>query len=191
MVDAERYAPFSVAAFNYRGFGLSEGKPGEAALFADAAAIHDHLAARDDVDAARIVVMGRSLGSGVAVHLAAERDVAGVVLVSPYDSVRAVAQRVYPVVPVSWILRHPFDSLARAPGLRQPALVLATPGDRTIPVSHSERLHAAWGGRADWVTVDGVGHADIDSADGYWDAVRRFLRPLAEGRVPGGRDESR
>lgn len=186
IIDAERYAPFSVAAFNYRGYGSSEGSPGQDALFADALDVYDSLAAREDIDATRIVALGRSLGSGVAVHLAAERELAGVVLISPYDSVLAVAQRLYPLVPVSWLLRHPFDSLAQAPRLTLPALVLATPHDRTIPVSHSERLHAAWGGPARWVTVDGAGHADIDSGNGYWQAVTAFLEPLAAGRTPGG-----
>ena len=91
MHDAPMLAPWSVAAFNYRGYGLSEGRPGEAALVADAIAIHDRLAARADVDPNRIVVLGRSLGSGVAVQLAANRPVRAVVLVSPFDSLRSLA----------------------------------------------------------------------------------------------------
>ena len=75
--EADALAPWSLAAFNYRGYGLSEGRPGEAALVADALVIHDRLAAREDVDPARIVVFGRSLGSGVAVQLAAARPLRG------------------------------------------------------------------------------------------------------------------
>ncbi len=71
VLDAGAFAPWSLAAFNYRGYGLSEGRPGEAALTADALVVHDRLAAREDVEPERIVVFGRSLGSGVAVRLAA------------------------------------------------------------------------------------------------------------------------
>src|SRR3989304_394312 len=69
---------------------------------------------RRDVAVAAIVAMGRSLGSGVAVHLAAHRQLAGVILVSPYDSVRALAQSIYPWLPVGLLLKHPFDSMSRA-----------------------------------------------------------------------------
>ena len=86
---AGQYAGWSLLILNYRGYGSSEGKPGEAELFADALQIYDYAARR--ADAGRIAVMGRSLGSGVAVYLAAQRPVAGVILVSPYDSVESVA----------------------------------------------------------------------------------------------------
>ena len=83
ILDAAELAPWSVAAFNYRGYGRSEGDPSEAALVSDALVIYDLLAARSDIDEERIVVLGRSLGSGVAVPLAAHRPVRGLILVSP------------------------------------------------------------------------------------------------------------
>ena len=86
-------ADWSLALLNYRGYGESEGKPSEAALFADALAVFDALAGRPDVDSSRIVLVGRSLGSGVAAYVAAERAVAAVVLISPYDSMTAVASQ--------------------------------------------------------------------------------------------------
>ena len=178
--DADRYAPFSVAALNYRGFGLSGGPPSEKALFDDALRIYDHLAAREDIDGERIVVFGRSLGSGVAVHVAAERPVAGVVLVSPYDSVRNVAQNLYPFAPIGLLLRHPFDSLARAPTLRMPVLMLAARDDAAIPSKHSRRLFDAWAGAKRWEILDGVGHNDIDANPGYWTAVADFLAGMMD-----------
>ena len=93
-------ADWSLALVNYRGYGESDGKPSEAALFGDALAVFDALARRPDVDASRIVLVGRSLGSGVAAYVAAERPVAAVVLISPYDSMTAVARRHYPWLPV-------------------------------------------------------------------------------------------
>ena len=175
MHDAPMLAPWSVAAFNYRGYGLSEGRPSEAALAADALAIHDQLAKRDDVDASRIVVFGRSLGSGVAVPLAASRPVRAVVLVSPFDSLRSIARKQYPFVPTSLLLKHPFDSLSHAPGIEAPLLVIAGEGDGLIPPEYSRRLHDAWAGPKRWSLVPGADHNDIHARPGYWDAIRELL----------------
>ena len=175
MRDAPMLAPWSLAAVNYRGFGLSEGRPGEAALTADALAIHDWLAKREDIDPARIVVFGRSLGSGVAVQLAAARPVRAVVLVSPFDSLRSIAAKQYPIVPVSLLLEHPFDSLALAPGIASPLLAMAGEHDGLIPPEYSRRLHDAWAGPKRWVLVPEADHDDIHAHPGYWPAIREFL----------------
>ena len=176
--DAESFAPWSVAAFNYRGYGLSEGRPSEAALIADALVIHDRLAQREDIDPRRIVVLGRSLGSGIAVPLAAVRPVRAVVLVSPYDSLRSLARKQYPFVPVSLLLRHPFDSLARAPGIETPLLVVAGERDRLVPPAFSRRLHDAWAGPKRWALIADADHNDIHARPGYWPAIRDFLATL-------------
>ena len=178
VLEADALAPWSLVAFNYRGYGLSEGRPGEAALVADALAIHDQLAAREDVDPERIVVFGRSLGGGVAVQLAAARPVLGVVLVSPFDSLKSVGRRHYPFVPVSLLLRHPFDSLARAPSLEAPLLVLAGERDRIVPSPHSKRLFDAWSGPKRWSLLPGADHNGIHLHPGYRPAIREFLASL-------------
>ena len=120
---------------NYRGYGASEGKPGEPALTADALAIGDAVARREDIDPRRIVVFGRSLGNAIAAHLAAERPavIAGAVLVSPYDSMTAIGRTHYPWLPVSMLIRHVFDSGAHAPKLRMPTLILMGDADTLIP----------------------------------------------------------
>ena len=175
MHDAPMLAPWSVAAVNYRGYGMSEGRPSEAALAADALAIHDRLAEREDIDPDRIVVFGRSLGSGVAVRLAAARPVRAVVLVSPFDSLRSIARKQYPIVPVSLLLKHPFDSLAHAAGIEAPLLVIAGEQDDLIPPAYSRRLHDAWPGPKRWVLVADADHNDIHAKPGYWPAIREFL----------------
>lgn len=176
--EADAIAPWSLAAFNYRGYGLSEGRPGEAALVADALVIHDQLASREDVDPERVVVFGRSLGSAVAVPLAVARPVRGVLLVSPFDSLKSVGQRHYPFVPVSLMLRHPFDSLAHAPAIGAPLLALAGERDRIVPSPHSRRLHDAWRGPKRWVLLPGADHNRIHLHPGYWPAIRDFLASL-------------
>ena len=180
--DAQALAPWSLAALNYRGYGRSEGNPTEATLTADALSIFDELAARKDVDPERIVVFGRSLGSGVAVHLAAHRTVRAVVLVSPFDSLRSIARKQYPFIPVSLLLKHPFDSLALAPGIRVPLLVLAGENDRLIPARFSQRLHDAWGGPTRWRLIGQADHNDIHARSEYWPEIRDFLDSVAAAR---------
>ena len=181
ILDAAGLAPWSVAAFNYRGYGRSEGDPSEAALSADALHIYDRLAAREDIDAERIVVFGRSLGSGPALPLAVRRPVHAVILVSPFDSLRSIAKKTYPFVPVATLLRHPFDSLALAPEVSAPALVLAGDRDDLIPPEHSRRLADAWAGPVRFELLPDVGHNDIHAAPRYWDAIRDFLDSLPSG----------
>ena len=173
---AGRYAGWSLLLVNYRGYGRSEGKPGETELFADALQIYDYAARR--ADASRIGVMGRSLGSGVAVYLATRRPVAGAILVSPYDSVESVAKGVYPFLPISLMLKHRFDSISRAPDINVPLLCLVASDDRVIPRPHSERLYRAWGGRKQWREIRQTGHDDIAGEPNYWDAIAGFLGGL-------------
>ena len=180
--DVEKFGSWSLAALNYRGYGLSEGRPGEAALCADARAIYDRLTQLEGIDPDRIVVFGRSLGSGVAVQLAASRPVLAAVLVSPFDSLRSVAQRQYPLVPVSLLPGHPFDSLARAPEIRAPVLVLAGEEDRLVPPRLSRLLHDAWAGHGGWMGIPGAGHNDLHARPGYWEAIREFLDSLTPER---------
>ena len=173
---AGQYAGWSLLLFNYRGYGKSEGKPGEAELFADALQIYDYAARR--AGAGRVAVMGRSLGSGVAVYLASQRPVAGVILVSPYDSVESVAKGVYPFLPISLMLKHRFDSLARAPGVKAPLLCLVASADRVIPRPHSERLYAAWGGPRQWREIRPADHDSLAGEPDYWRAIAAFLATL-------------
>ena len=168
-------ADWSLALVNYRGYGQSEGKPSEQALFADAELVFDALAARADVDRLRIVLVGRSLGSGVATYVASRREVAGVVLISPYDSVTALAQRHYPFLPVRLLLKHPFDSLSRAPAIKAPLLAVVAERDGIIPPEHSQRLHDAWGGPKRWSSVPHAGHNDLGPQREFWGPIGEFL----------------
>ena len=160
---------------NYRGYGASEGSPSQVSLVADALAGYDYAYALEGIDAKRIYVFGRSLGSGVAVQLAAHRPVRGVILVSPYDSLAAVAKRYYWYLPVDWMLKHRFDSIGLAPQMKPPLLCFIAERDEVIPPEHAERLFAAWAGPKRKVLLGGAAHNDTDSAAGFWPAVREFL----------------
>lgn len=173
---AGRYAGWSLLMINYRGYGRSEGKPGEGELYADALEIYDYAAHR--AQGGRVAVMGRSLGSGVAVYLAAQRPVQGVILVSPYDSVESVAKGIYPFLPISLMLKHRFDSIARAPGVKVPLLCMVASNDRVIPRPHSERLYAAWGGPKQWREIRRSDHDSLAGEPDYWRAIAGFLSKL-------------
>ena len=171
----ETYGERAILLMNYRGYGESEGRPGEKALVADALEMFDWASRRADIDATRIALHGRSLGSAVAVAVAAARPVSKVILTSPLASAGDLAAELYPWLPVRWLLRHPFDSLARAPAIRSPVLVLVGDEDRIIPPSHSERLAQKWGGPVERRNFPGFGHNDVHLHPGYAEAIRAFL----------------
>ena len=174
--DAARfYGQRAVLAVNYRGYGRSQGKPGEAALVADALAIHDWAVARADLDGKRVAIHGRSLGSGVAVALAAERPVKALVLTTPFDSLVAVGSTHYPWVPVGLLLRHRFDCLALAPAIRAPLLAVLATGDSVIPPGHGERLVSAWGGPVQALRLAGRDHNDLSLDPLFGPTIAAFL----------------
>ena len=157
---------------NYRGYGGSTGVPREDALIADAEVVYDWVRARHD----SIVVMGRSLGTGIATALAARRPVAGVVLVTPYDSIANVGAGRYPWLPVRWLIKDPYNSVPRMKRVHAPVLVLIAGEDESIPRVRSDALIAAIpSGLAHTVIVPEAGHNDIETFPGYWAALKVFL----------------
>lgn len=172
---ADKVTGWSLALINYRGYGLSEGKPSEKDLYADAVSIHDYFSKRDDIDNTRIVLIGRSLGTGVATYLAQMRPVKALILVSPYDSITSIGKHHYPFLPVNLLLRHRFDSLSRAPLISAPLLVITAADDTIIPLKHSKKLVEKWGGPHSFKIIEGEDHNTIhDNAD-YWKTINEFL----------------
>jgi pimeloyl-ACP methyl ester carboxylesterase len=158
---------------DYRGYGSSEGSPSEEALGADAVEWYDH--AKEKLGAGSIVAFGRSLGGAVAVQLASARPLAAVILATPFDSLTSVARHHYPYLPVGLMLRHPFDSLGRAPAIAAPLLCLVAERDEVVPLVHSKRLFDAWKGPKRWVELRGAGHNSTDDGPALWQAIREFL----------------
>jgi pimeloyl-ACP methyl ester carboxylesterase len=157
---------------HYRGYGGSTGKPTEAALHTDAVALFDQVR-REHPD---VAVIGRSLGSGVALRLARERPASKLVLVTPYDSIAAVAANQFRFFPVRWLLTDKFDALGDAPALRIPTLIVQAEHDEVIPARHTETLAAAFAkGVASRVVIRGVGHNDISARPEYLHAIRAHL----------------
>jgi len=171
--DYARWLPdTSTYLVNYRGYGGSSGSPSEAALFEDALQIYDALAPGYD----SVAVIGRSLGSGVAMYLAANRPVGRLVLVTPFDSVERVARRVMPVFPTRWLLQDRFDSLARVPAVSSPVLVVVAEEDGVIPGIHSDALIEAFPPAQLSVTrIAGADHNTVHLLPPYEESLKAFL----------------
>jgi len=171
--DAARRAPGTGwLLVDYRGYGSSGGKPSEKALVADALRWYDRVSPQ----AKTIYLFGRSLGSGVAVQLAAQRPAAGVILVAPFDSLVEVGKHHYPVLPVGLLLRHRFDSVAVAPKITAPLLCIVAARDEIIPAVHAQRLYDAWGGPKRLITLEGAGHNSTDNHANYWPSIAAFIK---------------
>jgi uncharacterized protein len=177
----------AVLLFDYRGYGGNPGHPTETGLAADARAALDYLTGRPEVDPARVVYFGESLGAAVALRLATERPPAALVLRSPFASLAEVGQLHYPLVPVSLLLRDRYDSVALAGRLAAPLMVVAGDRDRIVPAGHSRRLFAAAPQPKRLVVLEGADHNDHDLLAGprLLAELRRFLAGVP-GLLPSG-----
>jgi len=177
----------SVLLFDYRGYGRNPGRPTEQGLLADARAARAYVAARADVDPARLVYFGESLGAAVALALAVEQPPAALVLRSPFTSLADMGRVHYPFLLAGPLLRDRFDSLGQVDQLSCPVLVIAGQQDRIVPPEQSRRLYeAARGPNTRFVLVPGADHNDFELLAGsrLIDALRRFLDdvlPLTSG----------
>jgi hypothetical protein len=171
-----------VLIFDYRGYGRSEGRPSEKGLYRDVRAAYQLLRSRG-VAPADMVLYGESLGGAVAVDLAAEVPVGGLVLEETFTSAADVAQATIPYLPARWWLRQRFDSVGKIGRVKAPVLVLHSRDDEYFPMRHAERLVVAARPGARLVTLRG-GHNDA-----FLVSEREYRRALAElfERVRGAR----
>lgn len=169
---------WAILLVNYPGYGNSQGKPGEKSFYRAALDIYDYAITREDVDPENIVLMGRSIGCGSAVFLASERKAKGVVLISPFESIRAVAQSKLPFLPVGLLLRHPFDAKKYAGEINAPLLAFYGSEDNIIPPRHSMNLVEYWKGSHVIIELTGYGHNDVLESQQLWDEINWFLRSL-------------
>jgi pimeloyl-ACP methyl ester carboxylesterase len=166
---------YSLYLVNYRGYGGSSGRPSESALFADALAVYDRVRA----DGHDVAVMGRSLGSGVAVYLASERPIVKLVLVTPFDSLVNVARAHMRWLPVGLLMRDRYESARRAPAIRVPVLVVIAAEDEIVPRASSDALAASFApDQVEVAVIPGATHNTLDLSPGYLSVVREFLAPL-------------
>lgn len=178
---------YAVASFAYRGLLGGTGRPSEAHVVRDALHIVEHLAEESQLPGTRLLLAGRSLGSAVAVQVAARLGhaarPAGLVLMSPMDSVRALARRRWWLAPLSWALRSPFDSVAAAHGVDCPVLMVLADADAQVPHAHSWRLARALrqsvgAARVEVVRIPGTDHRTLPRSPGALAAMTAFADRL-------------
>ncbi|MBR1225343.1 MULTISPECIES: alpha/beta hydrolase [unclassified Bradyrhizobium] len=161
-----------IVAMSYRGYAGSSGHPSERGLLQDAAAAYAFTTARYSAD--QIVAWGFSLGTGVAVALAAEQPIGKIILEAPYTSLADVGAAAFPIFPVRWAMKDPFHSDRRIDGVKAPMLILHGARDATISIRFGERLFALAHEPKTFVRFPDGGHNDLD-AYGATAAARKFI----------------
>ena len=164
-----------LVALSYRGYAGSSGSPSEHGLLNDAAAAYAFTAAL--YDPGRIVLWGFSLGTGVAVAVAAEHPVSGLILEAPYTSIADVAAAAFPYLPARYLVKDSFHSDARIAGVTAPLLVMHGGRDGTIPIAYGERLFALAHEPKQFVRFDEGGHDNLGGF-GAIETARQFIGAL-------------
>jgi pimeloyl-ACP methyl ester carboxylesterase len=160
-----------IVMLHYRGHGGSAGRPTEADITADAAGLFDKVHAEHP----DVIVVGRSLGTGVAVRLASSRPVSRLVLVTPYDSLLGIAERQFPFFPVKYLLIDKYESWRYVPAIKAPVLILAAEKDEVIPIASTEALRARFPpGQVTTVMVPGASHNTIGDDPLYVRSLAAF-----------------
>jgi len=164
-----------LVALSYRGYAGSSGRPSEKGLLQDAAAAYAFASAL--YPASKLVLWGFSLGSGVAVALAADRQAGGVILEAPYSSIADVAAAAFPFLPVRYFVKDPFHSDRRIAKVTVPLLIMHGARDATIPIALGERLFALAHEPKQFVRFDQGGHDDLGNF-GAIETARQFIGAL-------------
>jgi uncharacterized protein len=178
LATALRRRGFQVLLIDYRGFGGNGGTPTEGGLAADARAAREYLLGRPDVDGARLIYFGESLGTAVALELATQYQPAALILRSPFTSMADIGQYHYWWLPVRWLIRDRYDSLGRIGQVRSPLLIIAGDRDRIVPADDSRRLYeAATAAPKAFLSIPGADHNDDELLDGNTmiEEIAKFL----------------
>ena len=172
----------NVFLFDYRGYGRSKGRPTEKGTYLDADAALGYLRSRSDVSSGRIIYFGRSLGAAVAVELATRQQPYGLILESPFLSVRHMARLAYRFLPIWAVVIDRYDSLAKIAKVEAPVLVLHGDEDDTVPIKAGKKLFDAVSAPKEFFTVQGAGHNDVYIVGGrsYVTALQAFVERLAQ-----------
>ncbi|MEA3267412.1 MAG: alpha/beta hydrolase [Candidatus Fermentibacteria bacterium] len=166
------FSNHTIYFINYRGYGESDGSPTETGLYDDAMAIYDHISP----DHNHIIVIGRSLGTGVATYLATERDIHRLVLVEPYDCLVNIAQATYPIFPMRLMMKDRYNSAERASRITAPTLIIKAENDQIIPGTSTDNLIARFNRDIlETATIPEATHNNIQNYTQYYMLLRDFI----------------
>ncbi len=173
--DFKKYFPNTVMVLiNYRSFGLSKGVISEKTMFSDAIEVYDKLNNNPKVDSTHIIIVGRSIGTGVATYLSSQRKTSATVLITPYENMIDVAFEKYPFVPISLLIKHRFESDRYAPSISTPMLALISTNDQVIPKHHAYALVKSWKGKTAVLEVN-EDHNSIMDNEEVWKTIKEFV----------------
>lgn len=173
-LQMQKHLKCGVLLMDYAGYGKSEGTPNEASCYANATGAMNWLIENQKIPANRIVLLGLSLGGGVAVEMATKYPVRGVALVSTYTSLPAAAKHRFPFLPTHWLMRNRFDSLSKIGNVTAPVFIAHGTDDRTIPFWQGETLFAAANEPKRFLRMEGKNHNDCLSPELFAE-LKRFL----------------
>lgn len=172
----ELFPSRDVVTFHYRGYSPSTGSPSAEALIADAPLVYDAAVAR--VRPRRIIAVGFSIGTGVAAQVAVSRKVDGLILVTPFDSLKAVAQSMYPWAPIAPFFDHELDAAGALQQSKVPVAIIAAQRDEIVPAERTEALRARISNHVFDRTIRGAGHNDLYARSEFHEAMRAALARL-------------
>ena len=173
--EKKNYFPNTIMVLiNYRSFGLSQGIISEKNMFSDALEVYDKLITNPNIDANNVIVIGRSIGTGVATYLSSQRETKATILITPYESMIDVAQEKYPFVPIGLLIKHPFKSNEYATSITTPVLALISKNDQIIPIKHAYNLLDVWKGKTSFLEVD-EDHNSIMDNEAAWKKMEVFV----------------
>jgi fermentation-respiration switch protein FrsA (DUF1100 family) len=167
----------NVFIFDYRGYGLSRGIPNEKGTYRDARAAYEVVRARyDDTEDPPVIIYGGSLGGAVAIQLALDKNVRGLILENTFPSVIEVGERLYPWLPIRWFSRYRYDSTVKVPDLRVPKLFAHSMHDQLIPYDMGRRLFEKAAEPKQFITLQGYHEeATWNETPTYWRAMEVFV----------------
>ena len=167
---------YGVFIFDYRGYGESEGSPDEEGTYRDGKAAWDYIIGNNLATEDQIIVLGRSLGGGVASWLATEVSPAGLILESTFTSVPDLAKKMYPFLPVGYLTRNRYETLKRLPLLACPVLVVHSPSDEIIPFRHGQKLYEQARDPRRFLQITGPHNGGyLLSGETYMNGVQAFI----------------
>ncbi len=159
---------FNVLIFDYRGYGRSEGAPSEKGTYKDASAAWDYLTKQKNIAPGEIIMFGRSLGGAIAVHLASEKPVGGLIVESSFTSVGDLGSEIYPFLPVRLLSRFKYEVLKKIDKIDCPLLVIHSRDDEMIPFHHGKRLFEAAAEPKEFLEIAG------DHNQGFWTTSENY-----------------
>ncbi len=169
---ARQFPAFTVYLMDYRGYGGSTGEASEEGLYSDALKLYDTINPRHKY----ISIGGRSLGSGIATYVAAHREVSKLALITPFDSIINVAQEMYPIFPISFLLHDTYDSLSRIKEVKAKTLIIIAQNDNVITRERTQQLIDAFDtDQLQVMTIQNRGHIDISSDAAYYKMMQDFI----------------